>query len=88
MINFETIKYSLRNLKTSKDRSLLTIFSILIGIATIFIFISFGLGLYKYVDDLSSSSSVDKILIQAKGSAAPGSDKSFILTDKDINAIK
>lgn len=87
-INFEMIKYSLRNLNNSRDRSLLTIFSILIGITTIFIFISFGLGLYKYVDDLSSSSSVDKILIQAKGSGVPGSDKSFILNDKDIDAIK
>ena len=88
MINFETIKYSLRNLNHSKDRSLLTIFSILIGIATIFIFISFGLGLYQYVNDLSSSSSVDKIMVEGKGIGAPGSDKSFILNNSDINAIK
>jgi putative ABC transport system permease protein len=88
MIKSEIIKYSLRNLKTSRDRSLLTIFSILIGITTIFIFVSFGLGLYQYVEDFSSSSSVDKILVQAKGIGAPGADKSFSLTKDDIDTIK
>jgi putative ABC transport system permease protein len=85
MINIETIKYSLRNLKQKKGRSFLTLFSILIGIATIFIFISFGLGLYNYIDDLSSSSSADKILILSK--AGFGLDESFQLTDKDLEAV-
>jgi putative ABC transport system permease protein len=87
MIGIESIKYSLRNLKTSYGRSSLTIFSIMIGIATIFIFISFGWGIYNYVGELSGSSSADKLLIQAKGTGAPGMDDSFKLTEDDLDAI-
>ena len=89
MFNQETIKYSLRNLKQRKGRSLLTLFSILIGIATIFIFISFGWGLYNYVDEFRSGSSVDKLLITAKGSLGGlGMEESFKLTEKDVDAVK
>ena len=89
MFSQETIKYSLRNLKQRKGRSLLTLFSILIGIATIFIFISFGWGLYNYVDEFRSGSSVDKLLITAKGSLGVlGMEESFKLTDDDVDAIK
>jgi len=87
MIGLESIKYSLRNLKTSYGRSSLTVFSIMIGIATIFIFISFGWGIYNYVGELSGSSSADKILVQAKGSGMPGLDDSFKLTNNDLNAV-
>lgn len=87
MIGLESIKYSLRNLRTSLGRSSLTVFSIMIGIATIFIFISFGLGIYNYVGELSTSSSADKVMIQAKGVGAPGLDDSFKLTDDDIHAV-
>ena len=53
MITPQTVKYSLRNLKQQKGRSFLTILSIFIGISTIFIFISFGLGLYSYIEELT-----------------------------------
>jgi putative ABC transport system permease protein len=86
-ISSENIKYSLRNLKQSKSRSILTILSIFVGIASIFIFISFGLGLYYYVDDFSSESSANKLLIQAKGASAPGLDDTFKLTDDDLEVI-
>jgi len=89
MINIETILYSLRNLEQRKGRSALTIFSILIGITTIFIFISFGYGLYNYTNELASGSSADKIMIQpasAMGSASI--DDTFKLTDEDIDAIE
>lgn len=88
MINRETIKYSLRNMKKSKERNFLTIFSILIGITTIFIFISFGLGLYNYVDEMAQGSSADKIVVQAKGMGMPGSDSSFKLDNSDLEAIE
>jgi len=39
MISKESIKYSLNNIKQSKARSILTILSIFVGIATIFIFV-------------------------------------------------
>lgn len=88
VISKESVKYSLKNLEHRKGRSFLTIFSIFIGIATIFIFISFGFGLYNYIEEFSSSSSADKLIIQAKGSAAPGLDDTFKLTDDDLNAVK
>lgn len=89
MIKMETISYSLRNLKQRRSRSALTIFSILIGITTIFIFISFGYGLYNYTEELAEGSSADKVLIQpasATGTATIG--ETFILEDEDVDAIK
>ena len=88
MFSIENIKYSLRNIKHRKTRSILTILSIFIGITTIFIFISFGWGLYAYIQDLSSSTSADKIIIQPRGTGAPGLDTTFKLTDEDLDAIE
>ena len=85
---FENTKYSLRNIKKRKARSFLTVLSIFIGIATIFIFISFGLGLYSYINNLATGSSADKIIIQGKTNSAPGLDSTFKLGDKDLKAIK
>ena len=87
MLNQETIIYSLRNLKHRKSRSFLTLFSILIGIATIFIFISFGYGLYNYTEEFSTGSSVNKIMITSKGTSMPGMDQTFKLTDDDLRAV-
>jgi putative ABC transport system permease protein len=86
MIGKENIKYSLRNLSHRKTRSAFTIISILVGITTIFIFVSFGLGLYKYIGDLSSASSADKVLIQPKGFG--GMDPTFSFTDKELKIIE
>lgn len=88
MINQESIRYSLRNLKHRKARSFLTIFSILVGITTIFIFISFGLGLYNYVNSFTTGSPADKLMIMAKGVGVPGIDDSIPLNDTDIKSIK
>jgi len=88
MISLESIKYSLRNLAQRKSRSLLTILSIFVGIATIFIFISFGWGLYDYVNSVSSSSSAELVLIQARGGGAPGLADVFKLTDTDLKTVQ
>lgn len=88
IISKESINYSIRNLKKNKGRSFLTVFSIFLGIATIFVFISFGLGLYDYIDSFTTSGTADKLMIQGKGLAAPGLDTSFRLTDEDITAIE
>ncbi|MDE1848843.1 MAG: ABC transporter permease [Nanoarchaeota archaeon] len=88
MISKEVMKYSLENLKKKKMRSLLTIISIFIGIATIFIFVSFGLGLYSYINSFVTGTSADKIIIQPKGMSAPGLDAGFALTEKDLTAIE
>ena len=87
-MNLESIKYSLRNLNHRKGRSFLTVFSIMVGIATIFIFISFGYGLYEYTESFTTSSSADKLLIMAKGSGAPGMDDTFKLTDDDLEVVE
>lgn len=89
MINLELIRYSLRNLKHRKGRSFLTVFSILVGIATIFIFISFGLGLYNYTQSFASGGAADKVLIMAKGlSGTTGIGTGIAFTDSDIRAVK
>ncbi len=88
MISEENVKYSLKNLYQKKSRSLLTIVSIFVGITTIFVFISFGLGLYSYVNEFLTDSSADKIIIQPRGTGVPGLDPTFALTDDDVDAIK
>jgi putative ABC transport system permease protein len=84
----ETIKYSLEALKKRKSRSLLTIISIFVGIATIFIFISFGMGLYNYINNFISGGSANKVLIEPKGVGAPGLDSTFALTSVDLTAVQ
>jgi len=88
VISKESIKYSLNNIKKSRARSILTILSIFVGIATIFIFVSFGWGLYDYIDEFTSSSSADKLLIQPKGGTIPGLDDTFGLYENDLDAVK
>jgi putative ABC transport system permease protein len=88
MISKENIFYILRNLIHKKGRSFLTIFSILVGIATIFVFISFGMGLYSYTKELSTSSSANKLLITAKGAEGSFSNEDFKLTENDLETIK
>ncbi len=89
IINKEGIKYVIRNLKNRKTRTILTSLSILIGIITIFIFISFGAGLYNYINEFSQGSAADKVIIQPQGGAGmPGLDDSFYLTEKEVELIK
>jgi len=84
----EIIKYSLKNLWQKRSRSFFTILSIFMGITAIFVFISFGLGLYQYVGEFTSGSSADKITIQPKGAGAPGLDDTFALTVDDLEAVE
>jgi putative ABC transport system permease protein len=88
MISKQTVKYSLKNLKQKKTRSFFTILSIFVGIATIFIFVSFGLGLYTYIDELTQGSSADKIIIQPKGGTLAMFDSSTSFDEDDLKAIK
>ncbi len=88
MISKEIIKYSAENLKKRKTRSLLTIISILIGITTIFIFVSFGLGLYSYINGFVTGTAANKIIIEPKTALGGGLDSSFVLTDKDLTFVE
>ena len=87
MITKETIDYAIKNIFQKPARSFLTILSIFVGIATIFIFISFGLGLYDYVDSFATSSTADKLIIEGRGGAAPGTS-GVILDERDVVAIE
>jgi putative ABC transport system permease protein len=87
MISKENIKYSLKNIWIKKSRSFLTLLSIFIGITTIFIFVSFGWGLYDYVNDLASGGSADKFTVQGKGAGAPGTSP-VELKDADLKVIE
>ncbi|MFH1307458.1 MAG: ABC transporter permease [archaeon] len=88
MISKQTVKYSLRNLKQRKARSFFTVLSIFLGITTIFIFISFGLGLYTYIEELTQGSSADKLIIQAKGGTFALFESNVHFGDDDIRAIE
>ncbi len=88
MISKETVRYSTRNLKQRKARSFFTILSIFIGISTIFIFVSFGLGLYSYVEKLTTGSAADKIIIEPKGGELTMFSSNVKFTDDDVRAIK
>jgi putative ABC transport system permease protein len=87
-MRIEEINYSIRNLLHRKQRSLLTVLSILIGVMAIYAIISFGIGIQNYVDSLASESGVDKIFVQAKGIGAPGSDDTFFLSAEDIDFMR
>jgi putative ABC transport system permease protein len=86
MLSSELIKYSLKNLWNRKGRSFLTVLSIFVGIVTIFIFISYGLGLYFYVQEFTTGSSVDKVLIMPRGGGFTGS--AFTLDDTDLEVVE
>lgn len=88
MINREGINYVLRNLNNRKTRTFLTSLSILIGIITIFIFISFGAGLYNYIDELSKGSAMDKVIIQQSGAGMVPGIGDFQLKDNDLRIIE
>lgn len=88
MISQENTKYALRNLAKRKLRSFLTIFSIFLGIAAVFIFVSFGFGLYDYVEEAAVMMGTDKIIIQARGVGAPGADTTFALTETDLSVLR
>jgi len=88
MIGIESVRYALRNIAHRKARSFLTVLSIFLGIATIFIFVSFGLGLYSYMNDLLEGGTGDKVLITANGGVGvPGLDSFSVLDDGDVRAV-
>tara|TARA_Y100000310_G_scaffold342784_1_gene447420 strand:+ start:3128 stop:4249 length:1122 start_codon:yes stop_codon:yes gene_type:complete len=59
----------------------------MIGITTISIFVSFGVGLYNYVDEISSSSMADKVLVMPKSGTRVGISDNIFLTDSDLEAV-
>ncbi len=83
----ELIQYVIESIRARKTRSFLTTLSIFFGVMTLFIFISFGLGLYNYTQGIVTGSSANKIIIQSKGGIF-GSAGAFKLGDKDLRAVE
>ncbi len=88
LISKELMEYSIRGMLHRKTRSILTIVSILIGITAIFILISFGIGLYVYVEQFSSESSANKLTIAPKGFGGMGFQESPFFTKEDFRAVE
>ncbi len=89
MINKQLIKTSIANIVKRRARSLLTILSVLIGVTSIFVLISFGQGLVGYVDDLSQQMGNDKLIVQAKGfGIGPSVESNVMFRDKDVNFLE
>ena len=86
-MNLDLVKYTWNNIRHRKIRSWLTVVSILIGIMAIFALVSFGQGLQGYVNDAFAKMGTDKIIIQPKGFAPPGSNP-FTLTQSDLDYIR
>ncbi|MEK6886140.1 MAG: ABC transporter permease [Nanoarchaeota archaeon] len=84
----EIIEYSLRGIWHRKTRTFLTILSIFLGIAVIFLFVSFGLGLYNYVNQFATQSSADKVTIMPAGNSAPGIDDTFTISENDLDQVR
>lgn len=88
IISKEAFKYAIRNLEHRKARSFLTILSIFVGISTIFIFISFGIGLYNYVEQFSGASSANKLTIMPKAFGGVGFQEEPTFTEADLRAVE
>tara|TARA_Y100000310_G_scaffold339842_1_gene433786 strand:- start:8991 stop:10211 length:1221 start_codon:yes stop_codon:yes gene_type:complete len=83
----DLLKYIAKNMKNRLTRSSLTILSIMIGIMAVFVLVSFGQGLTKYIDDISKATGTDKLIAQPKGFGAPGTTGTF-LTKDDVDFFK
>jgi putative ABC transport system permease protein len=83
----DLLKYIIKNLRQRFTRSFLTILSILIGIMSIFVLISFGEGLRNYMDQMAQEMGTDKLVAQPKGFGPPGSTSTHI-TKEDFDFIK
>jgi len=83
----DLIKYVITNIRYRFTRSSLTILSILIGIMSIFVLISFGEGLRNYMDIMAQEMGTDKLIAQPRGYGAPGTTGTH-LTKEDLDFIK
>jgi len=82
----DLIKYTINNMKKRFLRNILTITSILIGIAAIFAILSFGSGLTKYTDEIFEEMGTDKLLVQISSIGGPGSSNDYF-TSEDIDIV-
>lgn len=82
------VKYVIDNIIHRKLRSWLTVISILIGIMAIYSLVSFGQGLSDYINTFAAESGTDKLFVQAKSAAVPGTDPNFYISTDDIDFLR
>src|SRR3989344_6102850 len=83
MIAGALVMYSLKNLRKRALRSLLTIMSVMIGIAAITALISFGNGISSYVSEMAQKMGDDKLMVQPRGFGFGPPLNSNVVMDKD-----
>lgn len=86
-MRIDEITYSIQHIRKRKLRSWLTVLSILIGIAAVFALVSFGIGIWNYVNLLAEESGRDKLFIQGKGIGAPGTDENFFISKDEVDFV-
>lgn len=79
--------YSIKHLRKRGLRTFLSTLSILIGIASIFALVSFGLGLQDYINQFAQESGADMIFVMAKSPGMPGTDKNFFISKEDVDFL-
>ena len=83
----EMINSSIKNMGKRKMRSSLTIISVLIGIAAIFILISFGQGLIGFIGEISQKMGDDKLIVRPKGTGLDMIDSNIIFSKNDEEVV-
>lgn len=83
MIAGSLVVYSLKNLRKRAVRSLLTIVSVMIGIAAITALVSFGNGISLYVEEMAQKMGNDKLMVQPRGFGFGPAVNSNVVLDKD-----
>ena len=89
MISTGLIKYSMQSLRKRWLRSMLTIISVMIGIAAITSLISFGNGISSYVGEVAKKMGNDKLMVQPRGFGfGPTLNANVKLDDDDLKVIE
>jgi putative ABC transport system permease protein len=84
----DIFKYSIGNLWNRKTRSLLSILSILIGIAAIFALISFGQGLNSWINEFAQEMGIDKIMVLPGSGFTEALTSNIKFSKDDLNFLK
>ncbi len=87
----DMFRIALKNLSHRKKRTFLTILGIIIGIASVVALVSIGQGLSHSINEQLEKLGADKLFIQAKsagGTEITGSDRSGMITEKDLKLVK
>ncbi len=80
--------YAIGNLLHRRLRSWLTVLGITIGVAAVVALVSLGQGLSTELNKQFEKMGGDKLMIQGRGFAAPGTSLPFNLSDSDVSFVR